>query len=221
MKFSSILLLANVGTLLVKASEENISPKGGEDTQKIAQFNIDYSILEQPNFVPGAFSEFENGDNVTLAFNFVNNEEVPVTLLAVGGNIVEIHSGTEVANITRSSLGEIEVDVNSSVTFNQAINLKLNEGGYYLLPNIFVIKDGELMRVGTTPSLIKILPPVMSFFNPRFLFIQTVLIGVISYITYFVFTSSKRERKRAVSKTKAPKKVKVDESWLPENHLKK
>ncbi|AAS51920.1 ADL001Cp [Eremothecium gossypii ATCC 10895] len=220
MKLSNLLLFANVGTLLVKATDENISPNE-ENTPRYAQFNIDYSVLDQPNYDPMAPMEFENGENITLAFNFANNEEVPVKLIAVGGNIINARSGDEVANITRSSLGEIEVDVNTSVSFNQAINLKLDEGDYFLLPNVFVLKEGELMAVGTSPSRIKILPPPMSFFNPKFLSIQAVLIGVISYFTYFIFRSSKKERRGVVSKTKAPKKVKLDESWLPENHLKK
>ncbi|AMD20743.1 HDL001Cp [Eremothecium sinecaudum] len=220
MKLSSLLYILGAGVWLSKA-QDIINDLGGDifedpkPTPNVAQFQIEYVIAEKPGFDYNTVTEFEKNENATLKFTFTNNEEVNVTVIGIGGAIIDANSQQAVANITEVNIGQLHVEVNGTIRFNQILNLALAEGDYYLLPNIFVVKEDELMRVATGPSVIKINPPPMSFFNPKFLAVQLAIWSVIGVSSYYALLS--RPKRTKVSKKNVPIR-KIDESWLPDVH---
>lgn len=185
-----------------------------DSTPKVANFNIEYDVLERSDNSSSTFFEVENGQTITLSYSFTNYEDADVDIVALGGNIVSLMTGESAANITRSELGPVNVPINETSPFQQKIKVDLNEGDYYMIPHVYVEKSGIQMRVGTNPTFIKVIPPNMSFFNPQFLSVQIFLLIVIGAITYYIFGLSFK------STTKPSKTLSKSSDWLPDIHKK-
>ncbi|CEP60387.1 Irc22p LALA0_S01e09604g [Lachancea lanzarotensis] len=196
------------------------------DVPQRANYEIVYETLEKGPGGTASFLEFDDGDNVTLRYSFSNRESGNVSIVAVGGAIYDITTNEIAANVSAAALGPIPIAVNETTEFQQIINLILKEGDYALSPEIYVEKDQETMRVVANPSLLRILPPTMSFFNPQFMFIQLILATLIAGFSYFTFVkprdgSNARINSKKGKELAAARIKKFDSSWLPENHQSK
>ncbi|SCW03470.1 LAFE_0G11144g1_1 [Lachancea fermentati] len=214
MRVSSLALLTVLGIAL---STEDIAGNDAPIERKQAQFSITYDVLESTHNGLETFMEFDNGDNITLSYNFTNKEDTDVSVIALGGSVFDLKDNEIAANITATQIGPFSVDVNDTINFQQRINLILNEGDYFLSPHVYVSKYNETMKVVSSPSLLRMLPPAMSFFHPKFLFVQLTLLVIIAVITRIFLgynTKTRRSGKPAVTN-----KVAMD-SWLPANHQK-
>lgn len=206
MRFSRLFLLSVFSSSLVCAQDE-------KKYLNIAQFNITYNI--KGNSEINSFPEFESGEDIVLNYNFTNYENNNVSVVGLGGNIVDMRNLEVIANITRGDINPIHISINSTGTFQQKLTLNLEEGQYYIVPNIFVVKNETLMNVEATPHTLRIIPSFMSIFNPKFLFIQAILLGIVGLISYyFVYVKQGSKPK----KTYVNKPIKVDSSWIPETY---
>lgn len=210
---------------LLKTTLAQISSTEPEENVPKAKFDIAYESLERGVGGLSSFMEFENGDNTTFRYTFLNREDHNVSVVGLGGRVYDVLSNENAANISASAVGPIEVGTNETVEFQQIINLILKEGDYVVSPDIYVEKGEETMRVIASPSLVRILPPPMSFFNPKFLFVQLVLgllIAAFSYFTFFKPSNSKTTQRgsKNINNSQDSKKS-ADPSWLPANHTRK
>ncbi|CUS21940.1 LAQU0S04e04346g1_1 [Lachancea quebecensis] len=220
MKFSGIQL--SLLALIRICQAEVDSGEGSEEALQQANFDISYECLERDVGGLSSFMEFESGDNATLKYTFSNKEDLNVSVVGLGGRIYDVQKNEDAANISASAIGPLGVDINGTTEFQHVINLILREGDYVLSPDVYVQKENETMRVVTNPSLIRILPPPMSFFNPKFMLVQMVLGALIAAFSYFTFfkpsASSGRDAKRQGSDGSASR---IESSWLPDNHQRK
>ncbi|SCU91388.1 LAMI_0E05688g1_1 [Lachancea mirantina] len=182
------------------------------------QFNLSYAIPDkQPVGSAGGFLEFDPYENLTLFYSLANHEESDIEVVGMGGEVLDLTSGEVVANVSIARIGPLEILTNHTENFEQVVNLVLNEGEYFLSPHIFVNKLGETMKVVANPTLIRILPPTMSFFDPKFLFIQIILFGLLVAYCYWGaatgLTKAKNKSRRSEKHAK-----KIESSWLPDNH---
>ncbi|KAM3161984.1 Increased recombination centers protein 22 [Lachancea thermotolerans] len=220
MKFSGIQV--SILALLRVCLAEADSGEGNQEALPHANFDITYECLERDVGGLSSFMEFENGDNATLQYKFTNKEDLNVSVVGLGGRIYDVQKNEDAANISASAIGPLDVDVNGTTEFQHVIKLVLKEGDYVLSPDVYVQKENETMRVVTNPSLIRILPPPMSFFNPKFMLVQMVLGALIAAFSYFTFFKPSASYGRDAKKLKPDGSVsRTDSSWLPENHQKK
>ncbi|SCU89016.1 LADA_0E13234g1_1 [Lachancea dasiensis] len=184
-------------------------------------FDISYETLEQGAGNLATFLEFEEGSNATLKYSFHNNEEVNVSVVAVGGSLYDVHAKSIAANISAATVGPIPAAVNGSIVFQQIVKLLLPEGEYVLSPDIYVEINEQTMRIIANPSLIRVLPPPMSFFNPKFILVQLVLALLIVGVSYSALKPARGviSRKKPSSKDNLPGTV--SSGWLPANHAKR
>ncbi|CDO93889.1 unnamed protein product [Kluyveromyces dobzhanskii CBS 2104] len=235
MRFSTIALFFSALTSVYVNSEEviefrdKVPLKVGKDSPielesqpaqqepKNANFLIQYDVLEQDYKTSSGVIEVENGKTITLSYNFTNLEDADVNLFAFGGSILEMATGQEIASISRTDFSPIYVGINDSSLLQQQLPIDLPEGMFYVVPHIYVEKEGEQMKVGTSPSYLQVIPPPMSLFNPQFLSIQLFLLGLVAAVSYYMFGLSPSAFKKPVKKQA---KASISNEWLPQNHIK-
>lgn len=199
------------------AGLETASNETAASESQFIDFDVAYNII-------GKTTDFSNGldfsmeEVATFNYSFANNEDSNVSVIAVAGSVVTSAEGYQVANITEQSIGPVPIAVNETVNFQAGIQLVLPEGSFYMLPVLYVMKDGKLMKIGIRPLLINVNPPPMSMFNPSFLSVQIILGLLIAGATYVVFTFSKPTSKKRRMKSATP--ISVDQSWLPDTYKK-
>ncbi|CCH40921.1 putative secreted protein [Wickerhamomyces ciferrii] len=199
-------------------------------------FDIDYNIVNKPN---AAVLEFYNGEEIVLNYTFTNHEDSEVTLVGLGGQFTNPANGQTVANITDAKLGPLIVPSGESQVFTQRLGINLPETNYLLVPGIYIVKDNSLALLSARSQLAIVTEASISIFNPQLLFLEFLLLATLSVGAYYVYinygasyfnTASKTattpqvagksgERPKIVT-TDSGRKV-VDESWLPEHHVKK
>lgn len=214
MNLIRLFLIVGLSALFANA---DIEIENNAESPKIANFDVTYGIAEKDSAAASSFLEFNIGETATLSYSFTNKEDQDVAIVGVGGNVISLENGEIAANITKADIGPLSLAINETTEFQQMVKLNLDEGEYYLLPNIFVTKGEDLMRVGANPSLLRVLPPPMSLFNPQFLFIQLILLSIVGGLSYFFINTRSSAVKPSKGKA-AP--IKVDESWIPKNHIK-
>ncbi|SCU84174.1 LAFA_0D08592g1_1 [Lachancea sp. 'fantastica'] len=188
-----------------------------------ANFEITYETLEKGPGGVSSFLEFDDGDNVTLRYSFSNRDDSNVSVVAVGGAIYDITTNELAANVSAAALGPIPIGTNETAEFQQIVNLILKEGDYAISPDIYVEKEQETIKVIANPSLLRILPPTMSFFNPQFMFVQLILAALIAGFSYMTFVRTRedgnaRTNGKKYKSSEAAKTQKLDSTWLPESH---
>lgn len=224
--FSSAFAAAQEDVPIVDSDESIIDSSAEQQTyeeQKYINLNISYTVRERPYDSIYSFLEFNDGDLLTLDYEVLSNEIDNVTITGVQGSILTYPGGELAANISVGKIGPLELVNNATVNFNQHVNLRLEEGQYYLAPSVLVVKDDELMRVGTRPTLLSISPPPISAFNIQYISIQITIICLIAGV-YYAYSNlanpvSKATRAKELKELKAAKKskpAKADASWLPE-----
>lgn len=215
--------------------EEN---EGGHyvDTNEQIPFNyqIGYNINGKPQ---SDVIELFNGEEITLNYTFVNNEDSEVNIVGVGGNFANPTNGQLVANISDAKIGPIAIQPGEAKVFSQRIGINLPANNYLLTPGLYIVKDSSLALLGAKTQLAIVAEPPISLFSPQLLFLEFLLVSTIGVGVYFVYITYGAAYLNTAAKTGAPasktsaerpqitttasgRKV-VDESWLPDNHVKK
>ena len=107
-----------------------------------------------------------------------------------------------------------------------------------MIPHVFVAHDDLIKVIPCRGQLASIVDAAVSFFDPRLIFLELVLLATFGGIAYFVYEIWGKQYLRGTAPVKVPVKksgspvaVKeaspvgsasgFDESWIPEAHLKK
>lgn len=244
MKFTSALLAFSLLGLV--ACEEgsqaaDLHPEENEgghfvDTAQVPfNLQVGYNIVGKPQ---SDVVELLNGEEITLNYTFFNQEENEVSVVGVGGNFANPTNGDILANITDAKLGPIAVPAGEVRVFSQRIGINLPASNYLLNPGLYIVKDNSLALIGAKTQLAIVSEPPISLFSPQLLFLEFLLVATLGVGAYFVYINYGVAYFNTAAKTGAPgkapvsgerpkytttasgKKV-VDESWLPEHHVKK
>lgn len=212
--------------------------------EKPFNFQIDYSIAFKEDTTTGAIEDLLNGETIELVYEFKSLEPTEVSIVGVGGEMLDPVTGETMANITASQIGPISVLNNDNTTFTQRVGINMPFGQYLLVPAIYIIYQDQFMMLGSKNKIITIVEPSISFFNPQ-LILSEIILGVsiagIFYVLYNMFAGKYLagilpESLLPVEKKKA-KKVKKQasessssssattssskqdfEAWLPDTH---
>ena len=195
-----------------------------------ANMTISYTILERPPYDISEFLEFETEDVATLNYTITNNEDANYTLNAVGGSIMRFENGVNAANITGGRFDpSIRIGVNQTVSVQQRVTfLDMKDDDYYIQPKIVVQEisdeaEQQLEQVLPAPlTLMTIMKPPMSLFDPQFLSVQILVLGAIGAVSYFLmnFTLGGKKRSGKTGAATAAKKQVDPSSFLPEQYKK-
>ena len=213
--------------------EEAIVIDGAGETEAPVRANmtISYTILERPPYDISEFLEFETEDVATLNYTITNHEAANFTLNAVGGAIMRFENGANAANITGGRFDpSIRIGENQTVSVQQRVTfLDMKDDDYYIQPKVVVQEiagaEGEEKQEQELPApltLMTIMKPPMSLFDPQFLSVQILLVAAIGAVSYFFmnYTLSGKKRSGKTSAAAAAKKQVDPSSFLPEQYKK-
>lgn len=234
--FNLIALLATSASLV--AAQEEVIPEGtaGEfldtDSQAPFQVQLDYTIQNKPS---EGVIELTNGEEIAVNYTMSNFEDVEVSVVGVGGRFIDPTTGEHLANITDSRIGPITLQPGESQAFSQRIAINLLPMNYIMSPSVYVVKGQLLTLIGARNQLAIVSDEKISFFNPQLIFVELVLLATLGAVGYFIYitygipylnvagktNNSKPKRSTRSAAAPAPATGVVDQSWLPETHLKK
>lgn len=257
MKLSLLASVLALSTSVFAVSEEpadgNINPEEREivtdpnfvpTPEKPFNFKIDYNIAFKEDVSSGEIANIYNGETIELLYTFQSLEPSEVSIVGVGGELLDPITGENVGNITASQIGPISVANNETVTFGQKIGINMNPMKYVLVPAIYIVYQEQFMMLGSRNKIISVEEPVISFFNPQLLIAELILGATIAGIGYFLYNTfaayylagilpvsmlpaEKKKSKKTIStaskdsaSTVASGKSTDFESWLPDSHKK-
>ncbi|SMN19993.1 similar to Saccharomyces cerevisiae YEL001C IRC22 Putative protein of unknown function [Maudiozyma saulgeensis] len=242
MKFSKLTLLAllSATTVFGQQIEDNQDVPTDEEAIVIdnsanvenerpkVNFTITYTILERPPYDISEFLEFETEDVATLNYTITNNENFNYTLNSVGGSIMRFENGFNAANITSGKFNPvIRLDVNQTVSVQQRVTfLDMKDDDYYIQPKVYVQEleeNAQELELAAPLTLMTIMKPPMSLFDPQFLSVQILIIGVIMAVSYFFlnFTlNGKKKKTNNANKNTVSNKTVDTSSFLPDQYKK-
>lgn len=244
MRFSKVALLTLLSSTLslaqINVQGEKDAMENGANTIVVdqsdtvekpvsANITITYTILERPPYHISEFLEFETEDVATLNYTITNNQNTTYILNAVGGTIRTYDDSEIAANITAGKFEQVlYVGVNQTVSVQQRVTfLNMKDGDYYIQPKVYFqeadttdeTEDNEI-ELGAQLTLMTIMKPPMSFFNPQFLSIQIVLFGAIGSVSYFFMNYTLKGKKKKSTTTQTSMKPVDPSSFLPDQYKK-
>lgn len=247
MKFATIALaLTSVLAYTVKGEEAEpqepvvVAAKGGESAPEPESANPDFKpTSEKPYdfkveyYIDGLQSEpsseivpVANGDEIQFTYMFFNNETEEVSVVGIGGQLLDPVSGEVVANVTATQLGPITVATGNNATFGQRMDISLTPDKTYLyVPSIYAFYKQKFMQLGARNQLLAVSDPVISFFNPKLILSEITLLLSLAGVLYFIYNAGgKKYVEKIVPASSAPKTAAKPVSstsgaeWLPDTH---
>ncbi|GMM37469.1 Irc22 protein [Saccharomycopsis crataegensis] len=242
MKFSTIFGLFSVASMAF-ASDAPVEEAPKDAAAAVDFSNLDFSITYQfdGQDASSQVSRLFNEDQVSVTYSFVNNRDIPVSIVGVGGFFKDAQTLEPKFNLTDTAVGPVAVDVNGGKgEFIQKISIDMYPAAYVFAPTIYITYDNTMYVVTPNPSFITVEDHPISVFDPQLLFVLTILIGVFGTVGYFVAVQFAIPYvNKNYLKKNAPKPIKptvskkattsasttgaksYDENWLPQGHLKK
>ncbi|KAF6063921.1 Increased recombination centers protein 22-2 domain protein [Candida albicans] len=145
---------------------------------------IDYIIKETPELSQNDVANWENGDTVTLQYVVNNNEESEITVVGVTGQFKNPVNNEIVTNLTTGKVGPIAVPPGEAIKFDQKINVDLIPANYELIPYVFIAQDSLIKVIPCRGQLATIVDAAVSFFDPRLIFLELVLLITFAGLIY-------------------------------------
>lgn len=223
-----------------EAAEIVTDPNFVPSPEKPFNFLIDYEISFKEDKEAGVIGDLYNGETIELAYNFRSLEPSEVSIVGVGGELLDPVTGISLANITASQIGPIAVENNQLVNFTQRVGINMEPRKYLLVPAIYIVYQDQFMLLGSTNKLVNIVDPKISLFNPQLLVAELILGATVAGIVYLAYNAfagkylagvlpesllpvdkkKKRASKGASGDVKEQTTAsKADyESWLPDSH---
>lgn len=251
MKFS-LTLLSALSTLaaFVHAEEPEVvereivtDPSFVPSPEKPFNFVIDYSIAFKEDPQSGSIEDLTNGETIELLYNFQSLEPAEVSIVGVGGEMIDPVTGEVMANITASQIGPISVLNNDTSAFTQRVGINMPIGTFLLVPAIYVVYQEQFMVLGSKNKLITVVEPTISFFNPQLIVSELILLASTAAVVYYLYNTfaarylagvlpdsmlpsntKKRSKKESSSSPSGsiPSSANASstslDSWLPESH---
>ncbi|TID14465.1 hypothetical protein CANINC_004753 [Pichia inconspicua] len=214
--------------------------------EKPFNFKIDYNIAFKEDPITGEISDVYNGETIELQYTFTSLEPEDVSIVGVGGELLDPITGDNLGNVTASQIGPITVTNNQTVNFGQKIGINLDPTKYVLVPAIYIVYQDQFMMLGSKNKLLNVEDPVISFFHPQLLLAELVLASTFAALAYWLYNTyantylsnilpqsllpQEKTKKKLTKPVKSSNKSSSSpsstaksadfEAWLPETHKK-
>lgn len=229
-----------VFTLLAAAAASIATVVGYETAEKqFVDILIEYQIVQTPEVTKNDVAQWTNGDEVTLKYNIVNNEEKEVTVIGVTGQFTNPVTNEIVTNLTQGRVGPLSIPPGQSATFEQNIGIDVIPNNYELIPQVFFAHDELIKVIPCRGQLATVADKSISFFDPRLIFLELVLLASFAGIAYLAYQIWGKKYIQGTAPVKVKKTTAVtsvpagagvsttatgasgyDVNWIPEGHLK-
>ncbi|KAH3676138.1 hypothetical protein WICMUC_002160 [Wickerhamomyces mucosus] len=187
-------------------------------------YDISYNLVDKPD---SDVQELFNGEVIILNYTFHNFEQEEVSIVGVGGQFVDPTNGQTLANITDANIGPVIIPPGDFRVFQQRVGINLPENNYLLAPGLYIVRGSQLALIGTRTQLTIVSEKPISLFNPQFLLLELLLVVTLGVAGYFAYTTYGVDYFQTTAKTAKVQPASpsadsaVDQSWLPEGHVKK
>lgn len=230
MKFLNIVATLAASIASVAAYETT-----GKETIDIL---VDYNIKETPEVSKSDVASWTNGEQITLEYTLSNNEESDVTVIGVTGQFLNPVTKEVVTNLTQGRIEPVAVAPGKSVKFEQAISVNLIPNNYELVPQVFIVQGDLVKLLPCRGQLASVLDKAISFFDPRLIFLELVLLATFGGLVYLAYQIWGKNYIKGTAPVKVKKSAKspspdaasasagsstgagYDVNWIPEGHLK-
>lgn len=226
--------LFTVFSLIIAAVAAAGAAEEADIGREAIDFTVDYRIKDHEDVPATELLEVYNGADHYFVYDLVNNDERDVTVIGIGGVLLDPLTGDVKVNLTSGSVGPETLTQGANFTFNQHIPFNVVPANYVLTPQLFLVIDGDIKMVPVRPQLLLIVDEPISFFNPQLIFLELVLLAtfaVAGYVAYDLWGRNylygpvtkklTKKQPRAASPTGTTSGAAYDASWLPEGHLPK
>lgn len=232
MKFTSVL----ASLLAVACAAQPEAENAPQDVGETIDLDISYSIAAYPTAQPQELLTVYNGDDHYLTYKVVNEDDRDITIIGVGGVLLDPMTGKAKVNLTSGEVGPHALSRGDNVTFTQHIPFNVLTDNYALTPQLFLVVGDEIKMLPLRPQLITVVDEPISLFNPKLLFLEFVLGLTLAGIGYVIWdlwgrayfrgtpTVTKKQARSAAKQGAAAHTTgaqKYDESWLPDSYKKK
>ncbi|KAI5952113.1 IRC22 [Candida theae] len=229
MKFFNIIAVLSASIASISAYETT-----GKETVDIL---VDYNIKETPEVSKNDVASWTNGEQITLQYTLNNNEETDVTVIGVTGQFLNPVTRQVVTNLTQGRIEPVAVAPGKSVRFEQSINVNLVPNNYELVPQVFIVQGDLVKLIPCRGQLASVLDKAISFFDPRLIFLEVVLLATFGGLLYLAYQVWGKSYVQGTAPVKVKKSVRspspvvsssagsstgagYDVNWIPEGHLK-
>jgi hypothetical protein len=238
MKFGKVLLGVVFSLGHVFAAE--VADAESQEAKTI-NFSVDYKIQEFPNVSGQEVIEIFNGDNIHLEYKVHNNELDDISVIGVGGILIDPTTMEVKVNLTSGAVGPLVLGTNETKSFVQDIPLNLIPATYIFSPQVFIVFEDQIKLVPVRGQLATVSDAPISWFNPQLLVLELILIASLVGAGYFAYQTWGKQyvssplpqgkgKKQpvagaagasATASASATGSKSYDSSWLPEHHLQK
>lgn len=179
--------------------------------QTLGEFGLNVSYKVVPD---REHSKYQAGETIRIDYTLTLEEDSePVALIGFAGDIVKYPTAEHHGNLTAVRAGPADVMPGGSAVVSQQIQLTLPQGYFVLRPALFMKREEKVWIANPMPLILDMQAETVSFFDPRFLVLQVILLGGAFFLARRVW-----RRKTRTIETKVEVKK---EDWLPETHKKK
>lgn len=155
--------------------------------EKPFNFHIDYTISFKEDIESGIILDIFNGETIELAYTFSSLEPTEVSIVGLGGELLDPITGENMANITASQIGPVNVLNNQTTNFTQRVGINLEDGQYLLVPAIYIVYQDQFMMLGSKNKIINVIEPSISIFNPQLIISELILLASFAAIIYYIY----------------------------------
>ncbi|KAI5952873.1 IRC22 [Candida jiufengensis] len=227
-------------TIITALSASIASVVGYETTGKqTVDILIDYNIKETPEITQKDVANWVNGDDITIQYTVNNNEQEEITVIGVTGSFTNPVTNQVVTNLTQGRIGPIPIAPGGSEIFEQKISVDLIPNNYELIPQVFIVHEELIKVLPCRGQLASIIDKSISFFDPRLIFLEIVLLASLFGLIYLAYEIWGKNYLKgtapvkvvkvkktgvstdpAVSTTTGATNTTYDVNWIPEGHIK-
>lgn len=230
MKFLSLLT-----TFVAAVVAADNADQFQEDGSEIIDLVFDYEVKGFPNALAQQILPFFNENGYFLKYDLENNDDRDINIIGVGGVLLDPMTGDVKVNLTSGSVGPQVMTKGDNFTFNQHIPLNVAPNHYVLSPQLFIVVDGDIKMVPARPQMVVVEDAPISFFNPKLILLELVLLVTMGGLAYVIYDLWGRaylyggvvNKKQAKQQAKANVAAKAsgaksyNDEWLPDTHVKK
>lgn len=192
---------------------------GLQESQELINFEANYILKDYSSIGPHEVAYFDQGEEVTLVHTIVNKEDSDISIVGVGGSLLNPSTNEISVNLTANTVGPIVIKSGDLASVGQKIALKVAPGNYALSPQVYVAFLDELKAIQPRKQLAIVRDVPISLTSPQFLFLECILVIVLVIIAKMFYPESSRNNHSGSKETtKKASASGVDPSWLPPNH---
>ncbi|KAJ8652148.1 hypothetical protein O0I10_012206 [Lichtheimia ornata] len=219
--FWTLLFLVIACTSLVFAQDEQ---------QENPIITADLDITAQ--FPDNPFGLIVNGQRNKVLLSVTNKEDVDYSVLAVSAKVSHPDNPDKILRNLTALRYDLNIPAEGTVEIPYAFYSEFAPGELALTVFVDVLGGEKIVRVTGYDGLITITDPETSWLDPQLIFLYIVLGAISLGVGYIIreafFGGAKKTKTKKASKEPAVQpshrdekgQMVLDESWIPEHHLK-